>query len=419
MLGLTVGLLACSLETTPVATPKRPRVAVPDEPGEDVPDAAPTLELPEVGPADPPEAPPPEDATPAEWRPFRDEALGDFLYGEEVVHDFEISLSSDAVADLSWSPESPVWGRFEWGDESWDVGVRLKGSTTFRTLAQKAAFKIDFNEWEPEARFHGLKSLTLNNMVCDPTMVRERAYYWYAARVGIPAPRHAYARVRVNGELFGLYSVVETVDDQLVERVWIDDDDGVLLEGTGADLVDGDDHYEVEEVGEGDVGALVDALDEADDDDLVEVFERVFDEGVLRYWALDLASGNDDGYARNHHNYFLYYAPFERRWSMIPWGTDRSFEDHASVHGDPMTDPIGHLVRRCLSAEDCRDRLDATILDMAEGWEARGLVDYVASVIPLIEEDCERDPRRELGCDPEKFLRYVEDRVDEVRWEIE
>lgn len=55
-----------------------------------------------------------------------------------------------------------------------EIGVRLKGSQgSFRGLDKKAAFKLKFNHTVAGQRFQGLKKMTLNNMVQDPSMLRE------------------------------------------------------------------------------------------------------------------------------------------------------------------------------------------------------------------------------------------------------
>ena len=57
--------------------------------------------------------------------------------------------------------------------------MRLKGQASFRPLGKKAAFKVKF----PEAnRLLGLKSMTLNNMVQDASMVHETLGCRQAAR---------------------------------------------------------------------------------------------------------------------------------------------------------------------------------------------------------------------------------------------
>ena len=66
-------------------------------------------------------------------------------------------------------------------------------------------------------RLFGLRRLTLNNALHDETGLRERLGYAFYRAAGLPASRCNSARVSVNGEYWGLYVNVESVDDVFVE----------------------------------------------------------------------------------------------------------------------------------------------------------------------------------------------------------
>ena len=63
------------------------------------------------------------------------------------------------------------------------MSVRLKGKASFMPLSGKAAFKLKFGKTE---RFLGLKKMTLNNMVEDPSMLRETLSYAAFRAAGFP-----------------------------------------------------------------------------------------------------------------------------------------------------------------------------------------------------------------------------------------
>jgi len=54
--------------------------------------------------------------------------------------------------------------------------------------------------------------VALNNMVQDPSLIHEQLAYMLFRDAGVPAPRSGYARVFVNGELYGLYATIEVID---------------------------------------------------------------------------------------------------------------------------------------------------------------------------------------------------------------
>lgn len=66
--------------------------------------------------------------------------------------------------------------------------------------------------------FWGLSKLVLNNSYADPTYMKEALSYDLMDYLGIPAPLCTYAEVTVNGEPFGLYLLLEAVEEEFAER---------------------------------------------------------------------------------------------------------------------------------------------------------------------------------------------------------
>jgi spore coat protein CotH len=109
-----------------------------------------------------------------------------------------------------------------------EVGVRLKGNSSYSHPGNKKAFKIDFNEFISGQNYDGLKKLNFSNGFKDPTLMREKIFLNLCREAGDPAPRANFANVYFNGTLWGFYTAVEQIDDQFLD--WrILDDDGNLL----------------------------------------------------------------------------------------------------------------------------------------------------------------------------------------------
>jgi hypothetical protein len=322
---------------------------------------------------------------------------GNFLFADQTL-DFGITLDDAARAALAEAPREDVHATFTFEVESWDVGLHLRGSRSFRELDEKAAFKIDFHEWDAEQRFYGHKRITLNNMIQDNTMSSEHLSYALHGHMGSPSPRHGYARVTVNGEWYGLYGVVESVDDDFLERVFPDDDEGNLYEGGyGGDFNRGSDDLFEQKEGEdtslADLEAFIDAVEASTPANFLALLEANFDVvGLLYLWAVELASSNDDAYSTLGNNYYAYHAP-SGRWTLIPWGPDQAFQ------GDEgLFDKIGGaLTERCLEVPECVTRLEERIEAVVVTWEDSGFVDWAERETERIENDCRTDPRSEWG----------------------
>jgi hypothetical protein len=254
------------------------------------------------------------------------------------------------------------------------VGIRLKGNVggSFRPLKTgKAAFKIKCNFVKGE-KCLGLKKMTLNNMVQDPSMLHETLAYASFRAAEVPASRTGFAYVRVNGKDFGLYLNLETLDDVSLKRLFgsFEDKTQHLYEGEQGDDVfpGGETGFEVDE-GPADISdlkALVEAVnDEAGEPFSSRVALRADLGEMTKMWAVEKYIDHWDGYAghtdpsqagERPNNYYL-YSESTGRFQMLPWGTDQAWIPTIDVEtlGREVTfdGPGGVLFSKCLEDETC------------------------------------------------------------------
>ncbi len=329
-------------------------------------------------------------------------ATGDFLYSDEALPVVTIEMDQDALDGLARTPHDgdppDVHATFGFdgadGPESYDVGLHLKGHSSFRPIEEKAAFKIDFHEWIDTQSFHGVRRLTLNNMTGDPSMLSEHLSYRVYELAGLPAARHGYTCVVVNGADYGLYGLVETMDQQFLNRAF-PDPDGNLYEGTfGADIrigaTTGYIPQVINDVADGsDLAALAAAFNGVTEANAMDLFRAHFDvDELLDAWAVELMIGNVDGYLVMKNNYLLYHQPSDDRWSFLPWGVDENFSE--TKDGD-LPDYLadegnfgGVLFKHCLASPDCCGSLDDHLLDIAGLFEDEDLSGYAREQIARI-----------------------------------
>ena len=146
-----------------------------------------------------------------------------WLYDPQQVTEIDLEASAAALSQLAAVPGEYVEARviLRNGGSTYGpylVGLKLKGHEAFRPLEGKAAFKIKFGYAVSGQSFHGLKGLTLNNMVQDPSMIAEATTSLLVAATGAPAARVGYAYVRLNGADYGLYANVENIDAVMARR---------------------------------------------------------------------------------------------------------------------------------------------------------------------------------------------------------
>ena len=376
--------------------------------------------------------------TPCGTRPVVDLDQPDagFLFtgASPTVFDMCIDLDDASIAALTTEPKSYTPATLTFGGETWTVGLHLKGSESgsFRTLDEKASFKIKLSEYDPEQRFYGRKRLTLNSMIQDGSMLSEHVSYFLFDAAGVPSPLHGYTNVYVNGELFGLYGVAETMDEELLNRLFPDTSDGTLYEGGyGADLYNGrTDEFTVQESPDAtdtsDLDALIAAVEAAEGGDVYGMLGTWFErDALLAMWAVELVTSGQDAYTTAGNNYLLYHATPDARWTMLPWGADQAFWRYDSA---PVIDVRGALEGRlgelCRADAACSDALDDAIRQALTTWEDADVPAYAASTAAAIEDDCFADPRSSwgsYGCltAQEETLAWIAARPDIVRGQLE
>jgi hypothetical protein len=84
------------------------------------------------------------------------------------------------------------------------------GNRTLRT--PKRSWKVNVEPGDDDDSVVGMDRLNLKSMFNDPAQMREALAWYLFRRVGIPAARHTYARLAINGAYQGLYSLIEQVD---------------------------------------------------------------------------------------------------------------------------------------------------------------------------------------------------------------
>ena len=368
--------------------------------------------------------------------PGPDDERGAFLYQPDTVLDLQLFLDATALAELPDGPgeqADDVHATLSFEDQQWSAGLRLKGASSFRQISKKAAFKIDFGEWDPDGSFYGVRRLTLNNMVQDESMLSENLAYWLHAAIGGVAPSQGYACVRLNGDSYGLYSVVETMDEQFVERQFEDPSGNLYEGGKGADIRMGRaELFDIEEQGvpkgRGDLEALIDAMETYTPETWLEALDRHFVlSELLGMWAVELFVGNIDSYITRSNNFLLYHQPSTTTWTMIPWGEDQAFTE-ALDPLDPYDPDVpakhGQLYEGCLASTACVDALSWRIEELVEHVESESLVEHAVAQRDLISDLSRSDPlsgagRWETRGAQNDVLRFLERRSVQILEQLE
>ncbi len=250
------------------------------------------------------------------------------------------------------------------GKEWYRVGVRFKGNSSLQTSWQngilKLSLKLDFDEFEDDypqidnQRFYGFKKLSLKNNYDDKSMLREKVAGDVFRNAGLVGSQTAFYTLYVDhgdGPIyFGLYTMVEEVNDTVLDTQFSDDDGNLYKpDGDGASFEDGTFSEDVfvkktneDDLDWADIESLFTALhDETRTTDAASWrtnLETVFDTDVfLKYLAVNTVIQNWDTYGRMTHNYFLYNDPDTSKLTWIPWDNNEALQD-GKMGGSPELD---------------------------------------------------------------------------------
>lgn len=108
------------------------------------------------------------------------------------------------------------------GETVKNVGMRAKGNTSLSSVrsmdSSRYSFKIEFDQYESGKSYHGLDKLCLNNIIQDNTYMKDYLAYTLMDDFGVNTPLCSYAYLTVNGEDWGLYLAVESIEESFLQR---------------------------------------------------------------------------------------------------------------------------------------------------------------------------------------------------------
>ena len=124
-----------------------------------------------------------------------------------------------------------------------NVGIKYKGNSSYNVANVKNPMNIKLDYVNNGQSIDGYNVLKLSNGFRDPSFVREVLSY-EMAREYMPSPKATYAKVTVNGTLIGLYTCVQSIDDDFTNENFYErkgpffkvDNTGIIVPGCSGSL---------------------------------------------------------------------------------------------------------------------------------------------------------------------------------------
>lgn len=245
-------------------------------------------------------------------------------------------------------------------------GLRTKGNYTLwhsytdNPGSDRFSFTINFGKYITKAdygkkqNFYGCEKISFNNFFFDKSMMKEFFAFKLMEEMGLPTPQYGLAKLYINGAYYGVYFMVEAMDETVLEQYWNVDSkelSSYLCKPTGTkfnygDLVkDSSPLWEYDEETHADVQDMLptvlewvnklnqlnsgkdfdgNAID-VQSEEYIELLSSVMDlEEVVKYFAVASWLCQMDNMFTNLQNYALYISQ-EGVASMLPWDYDLAF----------------------------------------------------------------------------------------------
>lgn len=145
------------------------------------------------------------------------------LFDTSYVHSIDIVMDDwDSFIENCESEEYSSCAVVIDGESYKNIAIRAKGNTSLSQVANygndRYSFKLEFDHYNDATTYHGLDKLCLNNIIQDNTYMKDYLCYTMMNYAGVNSPLCSFAYITVNGEDWGLYLAVESVEDSFLER---------------------------------------------------------------------------------------------------------------------------------------------------------------------------------------------------------
>jgi spore coat protein CotH len=318
---------------------------------------------------------------PADWRALREN------YRENDYYAANITLDGETVTQ---------------------VGIRSRGAGSRNR--EKPGLKVDFNKYVPGQELRGYKSLVLDNLLQDPSLLRERMTFAVFEAMGMPAPQIAHGRLTVNGEYWGVYALIEPVSKPFLKSR-VGEESGNLFdyewafpyyfEYLGPDPAryvpkpfepeTNEDH-----LAPGGLVSFIRTIDREPDETFIGRLGTFLDiERFLSYVAVENAVAEYDGFVGSYgmNNFYLYQYGGRDRFVLIPWDKDTSFHEESWPLWSGMEDNV--LTRRLMQRPDWQKvYVDAVVRAVDEFVNASWLLPKMETAYYQVREAALLDKRK-------------------------
>ncbi len=352
------------------------------------------------------------------------------FFDDTVLQEIRLDVNPKDWALIQANPRSDNYyaANFKWrGIEVDNVAIRHRGNSTRN--GTKPGLRVDFNRFQPNQTFLGLAVVGLDNNAQDASMIKERVVMETFTRLGLPAPRETSARVYVNDEYYGVYTIIEGIEKEFAQYKF--GEDGYIFESQGPmnyrfEYLGSDPTMYVpvyfdpknhqSDPGSDQLVAMIRTMNQSTDAQFASAMAPYMDLSLaMKHLATEDFMGETDGILSAMNNFYL-YRYLNKMWQFIPKDKDLTFGGDPLNQNRPQTPLLQHaneniLIRRALAVPAARDAYFKTIANAAQFTGAGNWMESeITRMYNQVRDAALADPKKQCqvggiigGCTNDRF----------------
>ncbi|ORX55228.1 hypothetical protein BCR36DRAFT_581274 [Piromyces finnis] len=217
------------------------------------------------------------------------------------------------------------------GQETLFENVTFKTGGMYARSNDKVGYNIKLNE-----KFLGRKQIRIRPDPNDMAYMRSKISCDIANRIGLPSIQSAYARLYINNEYWGLYTVMDTIKTSWVKQTFKPAAeevtnliqckyDGMTLKpGSESLCMNANEDYP-------DMTSFNEFVRQVSSATTIEELEKIMDVDVfLKFMAMEWLIGSFDHFLVLGHNFYFYKRESDNKWVIIEYDYDNTFGNGVS-----------------------------------------------------------------------------------------
>ena len=157
-----------------------------------------------------------------------EEQLYEELFSQTTIHKIDVQMNESTWQNMMNNASKEEWTPCDVtidGETIKNVGIRTKGNSSLMMAKNgKYSLRLKLDKYDKTNNYHGLTEFCMNNMLSDPSCLRDILCYNAMYEVDGVAPHAAHTDMYLNGKLYSFYLLAEQPGDTLAERYGVDDD---------------------------------------------------------------------------------------------------------------------------------------------------------------------------------------------------